>query len=94
MSIFKPEYTTRYRRNRRQLIKRGYDITKLDATIISLLTGKPLPSKLQDHPLKGKYKGYRECHVDGESDWLLIYKKHKDKLIIVFTATGTHDDLF
>jgi|GEM_PF-4520523 len=40
------------------------------------------------------YKGYRECHIGGESDWLLIYKEQDDKLILVFTATGTHSDLF
>jgi len=94
MSTFRAVYTARYRKNRRLLIKRGLDISKLDLTIDMLLSGKSLPPKFQDHPLRGNYKGFRECHVDGESDWLLIYKKHKDRLIIVFTATGTHDDLF
>ena len=53
-----------------------------------------MPPEYRDHPLKGNYNGYRECHVGGEGDWLLIYKKYEDKLILVFTATGTHSDLF
>ena len=53
-----------------------------------------MPLRYRDHPLKGNYNGYRECHVDGEGDWLLIYKKHEEKLILVLTATGTHSDLF
>ena len=67
---------------------------KLELTIDLLLSGKPLPPKYKDHPLKGNYKGFRECHVGGEDDWLLVYKKNKNTLVIVFTATGTHNELF
>jgi len=94
MYKYSPDYTTQFRRNRRLLIKRGYDMTKLEATIDLLLHGGQMPPEYRDHPLKGNYKGYRECHVDGEGDWLLIYKKHEGMLILVFTATGTHADLF
>jgi len=94
MNKYAPDYTTRFRRNRRLLIKRGYDISKLEATIDLLLKGDLMPIEYRDHPLKSNYVGYRECHVGGEGDWLLIYKKHNDKLILVFTATGTHADLF
>ena len=37
----------------------------------TLQQGLPLDEKYRDHELKGKYKGFRECHV--QSDWLLIY---------------------
>ena len=94
MSKYTPDYTTRFRRNRRLLIKRGYNMTKLEVTIDLLLQGSIMPAEYRDHPLKGNYVGYRECHVGGEGDWLLIYKKHDDKLILVFTTTGTHSDLF
>jgi mRNA interferase YafQ len=69
-------------------------MSKLEKTIDKLLSGKPMPQKYRDHPLRGNYKDYSECHVDGEGDWLLIYKKYEDKLILVFTATGTHSELF
>ena len=91
---YTPDYTIRFRRNRRILIKRGLDMSKLEKIIDKLLSGKPMPQKYRDHPLRGNYIGYRECHVDGEGDWLLIYKKYEDKLILVFTATGTHSELF
>ena len=94
MNKYSPDYTTNFRRNRRLLIKRGYDMTKLESTIDLLLTGNKMPPHYRDHSLKGNYSGYRECHVEGEGDWLLIYKKHNDTLILVFTATGTHSDLF
>ena len=94
MSKYTPDYSTNFRRNRRLLIKRGYDMSKLEDTIDLLLTGDLMPPENRDHPLKGNYIGYRECHVGGEGDWLLIYKKQNDKLILVFTATGAHADLF
>jgi len=94
MYKYSPDYTTSFRRNRRLLIKRGYDMTKLETTVDLLLKGDSMPPEYRDHPLKGNYIGFRECHVGGEGDWLLIYKKQNDKLILVFTATGTHADLF
>lgn len=94
MYKYSPDYTTKFRRNRRLLIKRGYDMLKLEITIDLLLKDEGMPPEYRDHPLKGSFIGYRECHVGGEGDWLLIYKKQDDKLILVFTATGTHADLF
>jgi len=42
------------------------------------------------HRLTGNYTGRQECHL--ESDWLLIYKVEKDR--IIFERMGTHSDLF
>lgn len=69
-------------------------MSKLAQTVDLLMNGKVLPLNYKDHPLRGNYKGCRECHVFGESDWLLIYRIDGKNLILVFTATGTHDDLF
>ena len=83
-----------FRRGVRLAAKRGYDMAKLEHTITLLAGGGPLPPNYRDHPLKGNYQGYRECHVAGDGDWLLIYKIFEDKLILVLTETGTHADLF
>ncbi|MCE0957482.1 MULTISPECIES: type II toxin-antitoxin system YafQ family toxin [Pseudomonas] len=47
-----------------------------------------------DHPLKGNWVGFRECHVGG--DFLLIYRLDAESKQeqIVFVRTGTHADLF
>jgi len=83
-----------FRRSVRAVYKRGYDMAKLEKTIDLLVCGKIMPAVYKDHSLKGKYKGYRECHVGGSNDWLLIYYKDDDKLILVLTVTGSHSDLF
>ena len=61
--------------------------------VVGLLeTGNPLPQKYLDHPLKGNWKGFRECHV--APDWLLVYRYEADTLILVLQRTGSHSDLF
>ena len=52
----------------------------------------PLEEKYRDHELKGKYQGFRECHI--QPDWLLIYLKENDVLTLTLVDTGTHADLF
>jgi mRNA interferase YafQ len=55
-----------------------------------LIHRQPLAEQHRDHPLKGEWKGHRECHL--ESDWLLIYRVEDG--VITFERTGTHADLF
>jgi len=59
--------------------------------IIQLANGQPLPEKNHDHALTGEWKGFRECHVT--PDWLLVYKKENDILILTLTRLGTHSAL-
>ena len=55
-----------------------------------LIHRKRLAKKHKDHPLRGEWKGHRECHL--EPDWLLIYRVEGG--VITFERTGTHADLF
>ena len=65
---------------------------KYTEVVNMLASDEPLPPRCKDHPLFGKWEGMRECHI--EPDWLLIYKKHKDTLILLLSRTGTHPDIF
>jgi mRNA interferase YafQ len=49
-----------------------------------------LPEARRDHPLKGEWKGWRECHI--QPDWLLIYRTTETEVLLA--RTGTHADLF
>ncbi len=71
---------------------RKYNIELLNDTVNMIAEGIALPPKMKDHELSGEYSGCRECHIS--PDWLLIYRIHKDSLILVLTRTGTHSDLF
>lgn len=63
----------------------------LQEVIDTLLAEKTLDEKYKDHGLVGNYAGFRECHI--QPDWLLIYRKDKDTLILTASRTGTHSDL-
>ena len=90
--MLKPVITTRFKRNYQAMAKRGYDMSKLDIVVETLLAEEPLPPERLDHPLTGNWKGYRECHIT--PDWLLIYKTDNDQLLLYLVRTGTHSDLF
>lgn len=84
--------TSKFRRDYKRIKKRGYDLDLLARVIDILLSGEPLDAQYQDHPLQGKYKGLRECHI--EPDWLLIYVIDQGRLVLTASRTGTHADLF
>lgn len=71
---------------------RGLNINLLNEVIYTLVYKQSPDIKYRDHTLIGNYKGYRECHI--QSDWLLIYKIIDKENLIVFTRTGSHNDLF
>ncbi|WP_395824190.1 type II toxin-antitoxin system YafQ family toxin [Elstera sp.] len=68
-----------------------YDMPQLKAVMLMLIADDaPLGPEWLDHPLKGEWADYRECHIGG--DFLLLYQVDGDS--IVFVRAGTHADLF
>jgi mRNA interferase YafQ len=50
-----------------------------------------LPSRYEDHPLIGPWKGHRDCHI--RPDLLLIYRK-PDNDTLELVRLGSHSELF
>lgn len=67
-------------------------IELLDEVIALLSYGKKLPDRYKDHALQGRWKKHRECHIS--PDWLLIYHKEEELLVLTLSRTGSHSDLF
>ena len=82
--------TSAFRKDLKRITKRGYDREQLDVIVDLLRDGQALPPARRDHPLKGEWKGRRECHI--EPDWLLIYETSATHILLA--RTGTHADLF
>ena len=91
MAKYKPQPTSKYKKDVRLLKKLGYNMSLLKEVVTKLANGNTLPDQYCDHPLKGNRKGYRDCHIQG--DWILIYKIDKDVLTLVLLETGTHADI-
>ena len=88
--MYSLDHTSRFKKDLKTIIKRGYDISLLNTVVEELLKGNPLPSHNRDHALTGNWKNHRECHIT--PDWLLIYRIEKDVLVLTLTRTGTHSD--
>ncbi len=85
-----PVYTTAFKKDFKRLEKRGVDQEKLRRVIKLLLAEIPLEEQYRDHPLRGKFAGARDCHI--EPDWVLIYAVVENGLRLI--RTGSHTDLF
>ncbi len=83
-------YTSQFKKDFKRVSKQGKDLEKLEFIIETLLSKKILDPKFKDHPLSGKWKNHRDCHI--EPDWVLIYQITSDSLIL--ERTGSHSDLF
>lgn len=88
---YKLAITNTFKRDYKKIVKRNYNISLLENVVDKLLNGEQLPESNKDHDLKGKWIGYRECHI--QPDWLLVYKISDNILTITLSRTGTHSDL-
>lgn len=84
--------TGKFKKSLKLAKKRGLNISLLEEVVNILQSGGELDKKYRDHELKGKYKNFRECHI--QPDWLLIYLIENDILTLTLVDTGTHADLF
>lgn len=84
--------TGKFKKSLKLAKRRGLNLELLDQVVTMLQNNIPLQEKYRDHELKGKYQGFRECHI--QPDWLLIYLKDNDVLTLTLVDTGSHTDLF
>ena len=90
--MLKVRYSAKFKKDYKQVVKRGYDVKLMEEVIRLLIEEKPLPTKYNDHALTGNYAGHRDCHIT--PDWILIYKIEEDIITLSLTRTGSHSDLF
>ncbi len=85
-------FTNNFKKDLRKCVSRGRDVSILEKVVDLLAETGTLPSKYKPHKLTGNYKGHWECHL--QPDWLLVWRQNDKELILLFTNTGTHADLF
>ncbi len=89
---YEVRFTTKFKKDLKLVQKQGKDLDKFFAVVEVLANDGELDQKCRDHSLTGDYVGFRECHI--EPDWLLIYKKNAETIILYLSRTGTHSDVF
>ena len=88
-----PVESKQFKKGRKLAGKQGLDMSLLKWAIEQLAQDIPLPSNWKDHQLKGNLKKFRECHIGGAGDWLLMYEKRQKEMILYLIGTGSHADL-
>ena len=84
--------TTQFKKDFKLVKKQNRNMVLLKEVVEKLANGEVLDEKYKDHDLHGNWKGHRECHI--LPDWLLIYHKKENVLVLTLTRTGSHSDLF
>jgi addiction module RelE/StbE family toxin len=57
---------------------------------LDLFAENPNHPALRNHPLTGKYAGFRS--IDVTADWRALYREEKER--IMFADLGTHEELY
>lgn len=90
--MLRPISTSQFERDRKKALKQGKNFDVLEKVLKKLLAEDPLEPKYRDHPLKGHWKGCRDCHV--QNDWVLIYRINSQDKTITFERLDSHSELF
>lgn len=86
-------YTGQFKRDykREKAGQHAADLDDLLKAITDLLrAGSRLPAANRDHPLRGSWKGARDCHL--KPDLVMIYRKTATEIELV--RIGSHSELF
>ena len=59
---------------------------------LKLFLKDPFTNILNNHPLKGKFKGVRSINITG--NWRAIYREYQSKDLVIFVSLGTHSQLY
>jgi len=88
--------TSTFKRNVKLCYKRNLDLELLEEIIVKLARKVELNENNRPHPLKGfrrkQFEEVMECHI--MPDWLPVWTQNDTDLILLFTNTGSHADLF
>ncbi len=82
--------TNQFEKDYKRAQAQDKDIEALKEIVGLLAEGKKLPDRCKDHPLRGGWKYWRDCHIKG--DWILIYRIEDD--ILFLERMGSHSELF
>ena len=90
--VYQVQWTKQYKKDVKLAKKRNYKMEELYSVVEKLANDEILEERYHDHNLEGNWEGHRELHI--RPDWILIYQKKDNLLILELSRTGTHSDLF
>lgn len=89
---YEVKFTSQFKKDLKLAKKQHKNLDELFEVIDDLANDVTLDPKYKDHSLTGNFISYRECHI--EPDWLLVYKKDADILVLLLYRVGSHSNIF
>lgn len=83
--------SSRFKKDLKRIQHNPKKIEKLEIVLELLKENGTVPPEYSPHLLVGQYKGYMECHIEG--DFLLIWIDESED-VIKLTRLGSHSQLF
>ena len=83
--------STQFKKDLKRYQNKPGKIAALKVVLNSLSETGIIPDSYYPHPLHGDFKGYMECHVEG--DMLLLWYD-MDKQTIKLARLGSHSEIF
>ena len=83
--------STQFKKDLKRYQNKPGKIAALKVVLNSLSETGIIPDSYYPHPLHGDFKGYMECHVEG--DMLLLWLD-VDKQTIKLARLGSHSEIF
>ena len=80
--------TRKFERQSARMLKDLYEKMRERLT---LFVHEPFHPLLDNHPLRGKWRGYRSINITG--DWRIVYEPLSDDMTRLIEV-GTHHDLY
>ncbi|MDR1918982.1 MAG: type II toxin-antitoxin system YafQ family toxin [Tannerellaceae bacterium] len=91
-TVYQVQITNRFNKSFNLSSRRYLDLGLLNEVIHKLARGEQLDPLYHAHPLEGYRTVIMECHI--KPDWLLLWQRREDELILILLDTGTHSDIF
>lgn len=83
--------SSQYKKDYKRFRNNPAKVKKLNEILQKLAKEEPIPESNYPHMLSGNYKGYMECHIEG--DFLLIwFDPNSNEIYLV--RLGSHSELF
>ena len=90
--MYRVRYAASFQRDVERCKRKGLNLENLWSVVEILAEEGHVSDEHNPHQLTDEYAGFWECHIDG--DWLLVWRQDDKQLTLLFTNTGTHQELF
>lgn len=83
--------TRQFKKDLKRVSNQPRKLQKLAEVLSNIANEGLLPVESRPHSLTGDYKGYMECHIEG--DFLLVWIDENED-VVALMRLGSHSELF